>query len=723
MMVDAFPKLVEAIYVQEVQEVSKTYKYDQEAWITKPVKPYFYKSYTEAALHAATRKPPLMRLSGLRRVCENTISDFYMIQTKQWPSQNHKWDRHDEINQSLCYCNEFLEASGESTAPLLEAERLWKSGEKVNTQYGRGVISSFDPIPNTYEVELDWRPIDIQRKEFMDIESENTLKPSSPGLSLGKDNDGQPKVLETVFEAEEELPEIKDDAFLSHSAAHFNDDTNVDQISGSVDESISDPSMTIPSLINEEHRETLCQGMDKVVAKIQCRHISKYTPPVLPSFPIEDGSKSSFSFWGSRSESTKTKSLFNKDDKCSTPYGCGTVIEYRESSGIVMLSMSGWSATSYLNVESVKIVSEGFFNIMLRIISTETSKTSQQKSPSQKEAPVPYAMDSLVCTPFGKGQIIRPLKSSVIDATSSPDQKRNLNDSDYHIYEPGTIAISLSSWVLANDSSPVLYCTIETVHSWKTMDEEQRLKSSGGILSAFGSIVSQSVKNLIVGKSKKRSLEVPSVIIVPMFERFYSNGAAVVTPFGDGVVISFRELDGMYVVELQTRKMGNVTMYAMKESLSHQIANGCIEGYPVLTSLGLSGTLVSVQPRTSIHLVAVSMGGMLCYLQPKDILRPLKASVNDDVFTLYGNGKVVNFRAKDDIYEIVLGWGAKLYARAEFFDRDNSGDDEIGSGFGIDWVLRLFFSSDNVTKQDSQQQRSRSNSITSARTYTSRSIL
>jgi hypothetical protein len=97
--------------------------------------------------------------------------------------------------------------------------------------------------------------------------------------------------------------------------------------------------------------------------------------------------------------------------------------------------------------------------------------------------------------------------------------------------------------------------------------------------------------------------------------------------------------------------------------------------------------------------------------------------VNDDVFTLYGNGKVVNFRAKDDIYEIVLGWGAKLYARAEFFDRDNSGDDEIGSGFGIDWVLRLFFSSDNVTKQDSQQQRSRSNSITSARTYTSRSIL
>lgn len=731
MMVDAFPKLVEAIYVQEVQDASKTYKYDPGAWAAKPVKPYFYKTYTQAALHAATRKPPLLRVSGLRRICENTISDFYMIPLKDWPSQQHKWDRHDEINQSLCYCNNFLERSGENKVPLLEAERLWKKGEKVNSPYGRGEILSFDPIFNMYEIELDWRPIDVQRKEYTETELVHMQAASSSSNSSSvKNNDGRPKVLETVFEGEEELSETNSDMNSTRGVLRTVRDPGGEQVTRSGDETTNDSRRTLSSIPNEDLDDSSFQGKGKVIAKIQCRCISKYTPPALPSFPIEDDSKSSFSFWGSRSESSKPRSLFKKDDKCSTPYGCGTVVEYRESGGIVVLSMSGWSATSYLNAESVKIVSEGFFNRMFRnLISTETSKT-QQKSPSEKQASVPYAVDCLVCTPFGEGRVVRPLESSSVDATlssivSSSIQKKDLVESDEGLYRPLTIAISLSSWVMSDNTSPVLYCTIETAQSWKAMDEEEeRSKSSGGILSAFGSIVSQSVKKLIVGKSKKKSVEVPSVITVLMFERYYFDGAAVVTIFGNGVVTAFRESDGMYVVKLQTWKMANgrhAKLYAMKETLHRQIAKGCIEGYPVLTSLGLSGTLISVQPRTSIHVVAVPTAGMVCYFQPKDVLRPLKASVKDDVLTLYGNGKLVNFRAKDDTYEIQLCWGAKLYASAESFDRDNSGDDESGSGFGIDWVFKLFFS-DNSVKLGSQQ-RSRSNSIASARTNTSRSLL
>ena len=93
MMVEAFPKQVEAIYVHEVQPRLKTYKYDVEAWKKLPIQPCFFKTYTEAALHAASRKPPLMRISGLRRICENAIADFYMIKTEQWPSLHHQWDR------------------------------------------------------------------------------------------------------------------------------------------------------------------------------------------------------------------------------------------------------------------------------------------------------------------------------------------------------------------------------------------------------------------------------------------------------------------------------------------------------------------------------------------------------------------------------------------------------------------------------------------------------
>ena len=111
---------------------------------------------------------------------------------------------------------------------------------------------------------------------------------------------------------------------------------------------------------------------------------------------------------------------------------------------------------------------------------------------------------------------------------------------------------------------------------------------------------------------------------------------------------------------------------------------------------------------------------MICYLQPKDILRPLKAAVNEEVLTQYGDGKVTKFRAKDSVYEIELRWGATLYARGETFDRDHSESEEEG-GFDIHRVFRWFFSSEKETAGGNQ--RSRSNSLVSVRTQTSRSLL
>lgn len=734
LMVEAFPKQVEAIYVHEVQERCKTYKYDPEAWKTKPVKPIFFKTYIEIALYAATRTAPLLRISGLRRICIDAINDFYMIQTNQWRSQQQKWDRHDEINQSLFYCNNFLQTINEDTVPLLEAKRLWKDGQKIRCPFGTGKIVTFHPISDMYEVELDWRPLDVQVTEYKKnelLEMQKTSSSMSPPPSKSTDARSQP--LETVFEADEEmsqtkLPKVSSDISCDmeesiHELAHKN---------SNIDSGKKTPDLTLSSDMESDSSGMLCRKQ-RVVATIQCRHILKYSPPTLPSFPSEDGSKSTFSFWGSRTEGTKSKALFNKDDKCNTPYGCGTVVDYRENTGIVVISMSNWNGTCYLNAESVKIVSDGFFNRMLRIISID-SKTS--KSSLQKEVQPPFAMDSIVSTPFGEGRVIRPLERIGEDGVSLDQGKKhpvsNISDSADRFSSPNTIAISLSSWMLANDSHPVLYCTSETALSWKGMcDEEERSKSSGGILSAFGSIVSQSVKNLIVGKPKKKTIEIPTEIVVPAFERFYEDGAAVVTPFGNGVVSAFREIDGMYTVTLNHWKMANNAcpkIFLMKDLLSCQIAAGCIEGYPVLTSLGISGILVSIQPKTGIHIVAREVGqqAMVCYLQPKDVLRPLKAAVNEDVLTPYGNGKVVNFRVKDDMYEILLCWGSKLFARAESFDRDYSGNEEKG-GFGIDWVIRLFYTLDRNNSRrgagGSERTRSRSNSVASARTHTSRSLL
>ena len=101
---------------------------------------------------------------------------------------------------------------------------------------------------------------------------------------------------------------------------------------------------------------------------------------------------------------------------------------------------------------------------------------------------------------------------------------------------------------------------------------------------------------------------------------------------------------------------------------------------------------------------------MVMYLQPNAIVRPIKAAVGEDALTPYGEGRVQKYDAVNDTYVIKLaGWGARLYAKAETFDRvhDSSGQD---GPFGMKWLFGIFFSSSNNSQEGT---RSRSNSIAS----------
>ena len=129
-------------------------------------------------------------------------------------------------------------------------------------------------------------------------------------------------------------------------------------------------------------------------------------------------------------------------------------------------------------------------------------------------------------------------------------------------------------------------------------------------------------------------------------------------------------------------------------------------GYPVLTKLGVSGTLASVEPTTGVHIVTVPSAGLVCYLQPDWIVRPLKAAVGEDILTPYGEGCVESYDVEWDMYTIYLRWGAKLFAKADKFDRiDGIQDGE--SGFGVKWLMQFLFYSSSAPA------RSRSNSIAS----------
>jgi hypothetical protein len=693
-MVEAFPEHIEAIYVNVVQKISLTHKYIPENWKDKGVRPFFFTTYPEAALDAAKRN--FIRVSGLRRICIESINDFYLIQTKDWPSRKHKLDRREELNQSLWQCNQYLRSKDIETVSLLDAERLWRDGEKVKTPFGNGIIVSFDKVFDLYEILLDWRPINEQLAEHEREEKERqtrTEQTSDNATTEGANALSEhPRTLDTVFELDDEDTNLSPRPRLGKLPS---DDSSVKDSPKKI--LLTNDSILTPPLVPVKGKS------HQISAKIQGRCISKYKPVKCPTFPKDDGTKNVFSFWGSRGETSKVKSkpkpLFNKGDKCSTPFGSGTVITYREATNIVVLKMTGWTATCYLSTEVVK-KGEKFSSMksFFRKITTPEAKNTQKKSTSPKESDNPFAKDNVLLTPFGEGRIKHPKKTDTKDAKESSTSKK-----DYQ-----TIGISLTSWTLANNTHPTLYCTEETTLLWKTTDSEVRSKSSGGIFSAFGSIVSLG-KKLITKK-------VPSEIVVPTFEQFYMDGAAVVTPFGDGRVETFRKNDGFYEVSLVHWKLANNSysrIYVTKDSLTYQKAPGCQEGYAVLTSFGLTGILESVQPKTGVHIVTIPVAGMVCYLQPQEIIRPLKAVVGSDVLTQYGNGRVINYRISDRMFEILLGWGATLHAQAEAFDRDNNMEDVGGIDMG--WVFRLFFSRDNSTNKDTfnESQRSRSSSINS----------
>jgi hypothetical protein len=231
------------------------------------------------------------------------------------------------------------------------------------------------------------------------------------------------------------------------------------------------------------------------------------------------------------------------------------------------------------------------------------------------------------------------------------------------------------------------------------------------MLSVIGSLLSGTVESL-----KKirvpREIETPIKVETRKFERYYKDGAAVTTTYGYGTVKGFRESDGFYTVSL-LMKSGKAfgTAYLLEDSMSYRLAEGCVEGYPVMTTYG-SGVLQSVNPTTGVHTVMIPSFGAMCYLQPGQVLCPLKAAVGEDVSTSYGEGKVTRYRLSDDKYEIKLAWGnnAMLYAKADTFDRIDDRLEDKG-GFGMGWILKLFYSREEVKEEEATSQRSRSNSL------------
>lgn len=605
-----------------------------------------------------------------------------------------------------------------------------------------------------YDVELDWRPLNEQ---IEDDELEAKERNHHPSNELNEPIDPMPKLIErntqalTTVEEEDEInylsPSTSFDA-SKHSSKQSLHEMSKSSSGKSLPETVienqpitmppyveevvefesksASPEPTLDETTTSEETSKLpptdSQNKEKIVssipseltsrkaaftgrhrAKISAQHISKYSTPKLPKVK-DDKNRSKFSFWSSDSlkgtvdnldsvAKSKSKQTLSKGERVSTPYGLGLVVEHRTKSNIVVVDMAGlWKARAYLQESVVTRDSSGFFGSIFRQFST--GDKSPRKKSLKTEPEFPYAVGVGIQTPFGEGTITRPLK--------------NISASQTSLAEVRTIAISLNNWKLRDGSHPNLYCTADTAMEWKdkTSIHHNRENSLFTVMGTLGTFVSGTVESL--KKIRVTQVEAPTINTkAPQFERYYKDGAAVTTSYGDGVVFSFRSSDGFYLIKLI--KFGNIpaTAYLQDDSMSYRLAKGCVEGYPVLTKFG-SGVLQSVNPTTGVHNITDPSYGAVLYLQPDQVIRPLKAAVGEDVSTPYGEGKVLKYRLPDDLYEIKLSWGNSiLYATASTFDRIDDRMQDRG-GFGMNWILQFFYSREEA--KDESPQRSRSNS-------------
>ena len=695
MMFDAHPYEFGALYVHVVQGIPKTHGYAPERWRQKGFKPCFFRTYPEAALHAATREPPLIRTSGLRRICEDAVKDFELIKAKQWPSRQHKVERRAELNQSIWRANEHLVHKGLEPVPCIIAEQIWGDRQKVRTPYGIGTVVGFDPMLDLYEVELDWRPLPVQVEEYLREEKQLNTKTRFRGSMSSQA--GLETVVESVetdddSETGQPFKKLKDEESTdtaSQASSSLGKEAPFDQVhpcNETTDHVASDHSepQQLESGVEAQSNEESRKSQNRILARIHCRDISKYTPPTLPK--LEKDRANLFSFWG-----PEKKKQIRVGDRCSSPYGLCVVEELRPKKGMYVVKMVGWQATAYLNETEVKPISKGLLQSFLQQFSSKESST--------KASEFPYAEGTIIKTPFGEARVTRPLPM--------PKGKRSKES-----VSAATIGLSLTDWVQANQGHPTLYCTVETARKWK--DTNWRKSAGGGLFSVFGSLVSKTLMatNLVARNERK-------LLTTHLHERYYRDGAAVDCRYGNGRVRKFREVDGFYEVALvQWKLVGgrNATAFLRESELRPRIAPGCNEGYPVLTRFGLTGVLASVEPTSGVHIVTIPSAGMVSYLQPEEVVMPIKAAVGEDVLTAYGEGKVSSFRKTDNIYVVTLkGWGAALYAQAETIDRVIDGLHDLDGSFGMKWLLSFFsFMPDNGY-------RSRSNSI--ARSHSGRSVV
>ncbi|GMH88886.1 hypothetical protein TL16_g11292 [Triparma laevis f. inornata] len=772
LMHDAYPGKLEMLYVHMVQPLSKTHGWDPERYRQKGLNVCFFRTYVEAGIDAAKRG--LIRKTGLRRICLDAVKDFQSIGKKQWPSKNAMHSRRAELNHSLSLANLYLVQNNIKPVPMILSSPQYNINERVSTTYGNGWIRSFDPVADLYRIELDWRGLDVQIKEFTkdkdDVASvgsgqlDASAIKSEPGSNLETVSETHQKKENLDSSKDSKEPKEADDSRItssslrSHSsppssimpdpetASSFGDNSELafyrnvtdaaneerhlktfldneaskaspvtsnfaDRLSpqfsplSATTTPLRSGSVNLPPLPHLSLEPTAYEaavsvsssttnwksyGKEMPLAWCKARDIKPFELPVLYD-ETERPQRGIFSFFSNSSNSNSNPSKTVKIERnesdikagsyVNTFCGEGKVLGVRDDN-IVVLNMSTWGAKAYIRIEDCEIVVKESWLWRGR------GKLEKPTSEPIEEEEYIFAMGEEIDTPYGAGKVV---DIRIVEEKEEPTpQPENTNAVVVKIEEgvepppPVPSANVVASVMKTTTTLQIelkfgnLYCAQTSASAWK---KKFNKNNQSGILSVIGSVFRR--MTVAPPKAKKKEEEVKT------YSQFFTDSAQVQAGvFGQGTVLSHRESDDMYAVQLNYG-----VGYFHRSALRKFVAFGC-EDMPcgVVVDVGLSGLtgrLVTVDEATSVHKVEVGTSDLTCYLNPKAILKPIKVVEGDDVFTHWGEGVVQRYRQSDGMFEVKLSWGATVYSLEADIEKEKDREKVKGLGGWISsWFVR-----------------------------------
>lgn len=734
LMVEKYgPDVLEAAFFQLVHPIEQTFGYRSKADIARwrKMNIVFFHTYVGAAVEAYKMKK--LRLSGLKKICDEAVITFEEITTWITPADRERARK--LMNNDIESANALLAPSFELVA-LIKKPQVFALNSQVRTPYGRGIIRKFRPIDGIYHVELvDWNTKKrvrayVPEESIVALVNGDTTQITKSAVkyikfykaplarilapqTLVKTPFGNGRVVRFRLDDEIYMVTIEGGGNAMNMTGFFAADAVIPLTSEGL------PIETSPRMFSGVR-----SGLGYITKKL-----SNFVP----------------------GSSGGAKPVFAIGSTVESPFGRAVVLRFRALDRVYELQLIRTEIASGEVFVQEKCLKESTvspprsFLSILRIRSGKSGSGASESSPPQQATPTE---GSRVVTPFGKG-LVRKFRAS--------DQ----------VYE-----IVLSDWSLAGGQEVTAYLTLASIRRVSpTIDEIPVLtlsakagesgsssvaspptsSSGGGIFQllryGFSSSSSTTVElvpyadeganrrlNTVFGEGTTRMhqpyhgafkivftnpdlegaigfVQESGVEDVPMpvhvrkntLELFgnpfsylrwsssnvdengvqssgalfqatpeFPKGTLVASPFGEGVVRNYRPEDDIYSVDLPSGMVG----FFVSKSLSRPVRG--VVGMPVDTLYG-SGLLQEVREKDGVHVVTLRHALIMddkalaisAFLQPASVTGVLKAARGDIVQTPFGKGMVLSYRASDGFYCVALQWSGERRSHVTAFIRES----------------------------------------------------